>query len=226
MVTTAASSAGSSTRIMSSHSARMISRLIAPGLLTAIPSARVWPPAAAARPFNALWTAGYIAASTPITSISGLIALAAVATPEISPPPPTGMINTARSGLASSISSPTVPWPAITAGSAKGCTKVRPSVSASAMAWGSALLTSSPCSTTVAPKASVRRILLKGVPLGMTMVAGMPSRCACQATPWAWLPADTAITPACACAPSRLNSLASAPRSLNDPVRCRVSSFR
>ena len=34
----------------------------------------------------------------------------------------------------------------------------------------------SPSSTTRAPKLLVRSTLLKGVPCGMTMVAGMPSR--------------------------------------------------
>ena len=43
-------------------------------------------------------------------------ALAAVAMPPISPPPPIGTTSTSSSGAASSISSASVPWPAITAG--------------------------------------------------------------------------------------------------------------
>jgi hypothetical protein len=41
---------------------------------------------------------------------------------------------------------------------------------------------------------------MKGVPLGITIVAGMPSRPAWYATPCAWLPADMATTPAFFCA--------------------------
>ncbi len=68
---------------------------------------------------------GYIAASTPITSISGFTALAAVAMPEISPPPPIGTGSTSMSGASSSISSAMVPWPAITSASSNGCTNTR-----------------------------------------------------------------------------------------------------
>ena len=50
-------------------------------------------------------------------SMPGLIALAATAMPEISPPPPIGTISTSRSGTAASISSATVPWPAMIRGS-------------------------------------------------------------------------------------------------------------
>ncbi|MCH7705525.1 MAG: acyl-CoA dehydrogenase family protein [Chloroflexi bacterium] len=58
--------------------------------------------------------------STPTTRISGAIALAAVATPEIRPPPPIATTSTSMPGDCLSISRPTVPWPAMTAGSAKG----------------------------------------------------------------------------------------------------------
>ena len=57
---------------------------------------------------------GYMAGSTPTTRMSGFTCLAAVATPEIRPPPPIGTGRTSRSGTSSSISSATVPWPAIT----------------------------------------------------------------------------------------------------------------
>ena len=71
----------------------------------------------------------------------------------------------------------------------------------------------------------MRSTLEKGVAFGMTMVAGMPSRPAQKATPWAWLPADMAMTPACCCAGVRLRILTKAPRGLNEPVCCWVSSF-
>ncbi len=66
-----------------------------------------------------------MAASTPNTRISGFRVLAAVATPEISPPPPIGTISTSRSGQSSSISVARVPWPAITSRSSKGWTRTR-----------------------------------------------------------------------------------------------------
>jgi hypothetical protein len=53
----------------------------------------------------------------------------------------------------------------------------------------------------------------------------MPSRPEWQATPWAWLPADIAITPTRAWSGVRFFNLLSAPRSLNEPVYCRFSSF-
>ena len=56
---------------------------------------------------------------------AGEIALAAVAMPEISPPPPIGTGSTSSSGASSSISRATVPWPAITSRSSKACTKTR-----------------------------------------------------------------------------------------------------
>ncbi len=56
-------------------------------------------------------------ACTPITRASGTRPVTAVATPAISPPPPTGTTTVSTSGHSSTISSPIVPWPAITASS-------------------------------------------------------------------------------------------------------------
>ena len=130
------------------------------------------------------------------------------------------------SGASSSSSTASVPWPAITAGSSYGCRKNSPSRSASACACVAASASVSPCSTTVAPNASVRSTFVLGVKRGITMVLAMPARVACRATAWAWLPADMAITPA---ARSRALSNAirlAAPRSLNAPMACRLSSLR
>ena len=66
------------------------------------------------------------AGSTPTTRAVGARALTAVATPEINPPPPTGTTTWVTSSTCSQSSSPTVPWPAMTAGSSKGCTITRP----------------------------------------------------------------------------------------------------
>ena len=58
-------------------------------------------------------------------------------------------------------------------------------VSARCAACAAASARVSPCSTTSAPHAAVRVILVAGVKLGITMVAAMPSRWACRATAWA-----------------------------------------
>ena len=46
--------------------------------------------------------------------------------PEISPPPPIGVTKVSIAGTSSSISIATVPWPAMTAESSNGWTKVKP----------------------------------------------------------------------------------------------------
>src|SRR5580704_14623174 len=60
----------------------------------------------------------------------------------------------------------------------------------------------------------------------MTTVAAQPSRPAAYATPWAWLPALAATTPRARSASDSRLILTYAPRTLNDPVRCRFSHFR
>src|SRR5690606_23903947 len=47
-----------------------------------------------------------------------------------------------------------------------------------------------------------------------------------RATPWAWLPADAAMTPRAFSSAVSEWILVSAPRTLNDPARCRFSAFR
>ncbi len=85
----------------------------------------VWPPAEPRSPRMREVNDGYMAGSTPKTPISGFRALAAVAQPAISPPPPIWTMIASRSGLSSSISAATVPWPAMTSTSSKGCTSTR-----------------------------------------------------------------------------------------------------
>src|SRR5262249_3495459 len=60
--------------------------------------------------------------SPPMTRIFGLCALTAIATPEINPPPPIGTMTASTSGQSCAISSPSVPWPAISSSSSKGWT--------------------------------------------------------------------------------------------------------
>src|SRR2546421_4554467 len=58
------------------------------------------------------------------------------------------------------------------------------------------------------------------------MRAGAPSSRAAHATAWPWLPALAATTPAASSSGSRLESFVYAPRTLNEPVRCRFSALR
>src|SRR5262249_20367848 len=55
--------------------------------------------------------------------------------------------------------------------------------------------------------------------------AGTPSSRAAYATAWPWLPALAAITPAARSASDRDARMLTAPRILNEPVRCRFSAF-
>src|SRR5712691_1200720 len=59
----------------------------------------------------------------------------------------------------------------------------------------------------------------------MKIVAGTPSARAAQATDWPWLPAVAATTPAARSVPLSWWILLTAPRILNDPVRCRFSAL-
>src|SRR5207342_2009045 len=60
----------------------------------------------------------------------------------------------------------------------------------------------------------------------MKMVAAIPASRAAQATAWPWLPALAARTPAERSASPSVINLLTAPRTLNEPVRCRFSAFR
>ena len=57
-------------------------------------------------------------------------------------------------------------------------------------------------------------------------MAATPADRAANATAWAWLPAEGAITPAARCASVSERSLVYAPRILNDPVLCWFSCLR
>ena len=108
----------------------------------------------------------------------GLTALAAVATPLISPPPPIGTTSVSSAGCSASISSASVPWPAMMAWSSNGCTKLRPCSRARACACALAASSVSPCRITSAPKPCVRATFTPGVKRGITITARMPSRSA------------------------------------------------
>ena len=70
--------------------------------------------------------------------------------------------------------------------------------------------------------------LNSGVCADTSTVASMPNVCAASATPRPWLPADAAMTrlrPPPPGSSASAASRAAAPRSLNEPVRCRFSSL-
>ena len=77
-----------------------------------------------------------------------------------------------------------------------------------------------------APNRRVACTLLKDAVSGMTIVAWMPRRWALMATPCAWLPALAATTPRLRSSGVSSANLFAAPRSLNEPVRCRFSSLK
>ena len=60
---------------------------------------------------------------------------------------------------------------------------------------------------------------------GTTIVAGMPSTRAIQATPCAMLPVLVVTTPAASSARGALKIAFAAPRSLKEPIGCMLSSF-
>ena len=200
--------------------------MIRPGSVTAIPSAMVVPPGGSTGRPSACAIAAYRSDCTPTISMSGRACFTATAMPAMRPPPPTGTTSTSRSGRAASISSATVPWPAMIAGSSNAGTSVAPVRVARSWASAVASVRVAPVRTTWAPRVSVRVIFVNGRPSGMTIVASMPSSRAWWATPWAWLPAEAATTPLARCAASSPSRKLRAPRSLNEAVYWKFSNLR
>ncbi len=117
---TAAQIASVSTVITSSMYWRQSRKVSSPAWRTATPSAKS-PTVSSTTRSSAARAAAMLAASagsTPMTLVSGRMNLMKVATPAARPPPPIGT-NTASIGSPCwrRISSPIVPWPAITSGS-------------------------------------------------------------------------------------------------------------
>ena len=99
-------------------------------------------------------------------------------------------------GLWRRISSPIVPWPAMTSGSSNGWTNVEAGLGARARRSAPARRRS--CRRPARPRRPSSRTastLISGVVCGMTMTARMPRWRAENATPCAWLPALAAMTP-------------------------------
>src|SRR3954454_13708690 len=82
-----------------------------------------------------------------------------------------------------------------------------------------------PWNRTSAPYPRVAFSLGIGAPSGMNTVDLMPSIWAASATPWAWLPALAATTPAAFSSADRRDIRKYAPRILNEPVRWRFSAL-
>ena len=138
----AAHTASASTRTISSTSSRQTRNVSSPTRRTAVPSEnRPTSASVTRRPASSERAmASESSVWTPMTRISGRSALTYAATPAISPPPPTATkIASMGPGCWRRISMPTVPCPAITAGSSKGCTNTSPRAAAisSARAWAS-----------------------------------------------------------------------------------------
>src|SRR3954468_890800 len=160
------------------------------------------------------------------TAITRCVSAMAATMPPIRPPPPTGTTTASASGASSSISSPTVPWPASTIGSSKGGTSVRPVSSISSCRRSNASAGSCAWRSTCAPYPRVAAIFCSDAPCHMTTSASMLSVAAANAAACAWLPALIAITPLRFSSPVRLLILFSAPRDLKLPVRWKSSHLR
>ena len=127
----------------------------------------------------------HTAAWTPITRTCGRCDFTAIAIPLARPPPPSGTTTVTRSGMSSTNSAPSVPWPATTAGSSNGWQKMPPSASANSRAAATASSSETPCSTTLAPSARHASILVIGAPTGRKMSQGTPKWRAANASAWA-----------------------------------------
>ena len=126
---------------MSSTYFLTIWKVISPGFLTAMPSAKVLAVSDAYQsPLrNDSAMADAPAACTPKTWQEGLRLLTAQATPEMRPPPPTGTTTASTPSSWSMISRPMVPWPQITSSSSYGWMRVAPVFSwrRTASSWAS-----------------------------------------------------------------------------------------
>jgi len=100
-----------------------------------------------------------------------------------------------------------------------------PDAAARARASSTQASTVAPPSITSAPSARQPSTFPSGAPGGITTSHGIPRWRAASATAHAWFPALPATTPWSARAPSA-SSFAAAPRTLNEPVRCRHSALR
>jgi hypothetical protein len=118
----------------------------------------------------------------PITRAFGKRPLTAAATPAASPPPESGTSTVAASGIASAISSPSVPCPATTAASSKGGTMTRPSSATRRSTSSCASSCDRPTMHTFAPSRRISATLFSGTSRDMQIVASAPSALAAWAS--------------------------------------------
>mmetsp|Transcript_7526 Transcript_7526/g.23568 ORF Transcript_7526/g.23568 Transcript_7526/m.23568 type:complete len:320 (-) Transcript_7526:41-1000(-) len=164
--------------------------------------------------------------STPIIFIFGAIVFKYVATPAIKPPPPMG-INTALAvGNCRKISTPQVPWPAMTYGSSNGGMNVISSSTDRFFAYAAVSSKFSPMRTTSPPSLRTASTLIFGVVTGIATTALIPNVFALKATPCAWFPALAVIIPLSNSSFFKFLILLYAPRILNEKTCCKSSLFK
>ena len=137
---------------------------------------------------SAAWSGAAVSTSQARILIPGFFDSAAIAIPEISPPPPKGTRIWSTSGRSSRISSPIVPLPAITFRSETGWMK-SPSIPGYRCSSRTRHQTSKGTLTIEAPRRSTASSLVRGAVSGTIAVQGIPIARAFQATPCAMLPA-------------------------------------
>ena len=115
-----------------------------------------------------------LAGSAASTRMPGRSAFAAIAVPDISPPPPQGATTASRSGSASKSSSVAVACPAITCASSNGWISVAPVSRITSLQVASRAASVGSQSRTVAPKRRTFACLTAGAFDGITTHAGMP----------------------------------------------------
>ena len=135
------------------------------------------------------------------------------------------MSTASASGRSSRISSPIVPFPAITCSFWTGWMKT-PSASAKLDSSIACHHRSYGTLITRPPSRSIAANFVSAAPSGTMTAEGIPSSRAAQATPWPMLPALAVTTPACSSSAGSCEIAFSAPRSLKEPIGCRFSSFR
>jgi hypothetical protein len=163
----------------STPSSRHVATQFAPAYGPFIPSAidRGWT-VTGSPAFRLSCSALLSSGSTATTRAWGFAPLTAATIPDTSPPPPTGTITTSTSGTSSTISRPTVPWPAITSGSSYGWTRVRPVDSISSSRCSNAAGMSGGDVSIVAPYPRAAATFIGLAVSHITTSASMPSTAA------------------------------------------------
>src|SRR6266545_861425 len=229
-IRSAALIASSLTSTQSSTSSRHRSKVTLPGsTLPAVPSDNV--SSASIWMISPARTDAAIAASrtgeAPYTRIPGKCFLSTDATPLISPPPPTATTTASSREPASCsrISTPTVPWPAMTSGSLYGGTYTRSCSAAYARAFGSSTPESLPSARSSRPSRRSAATLLGDAFSGRYTMPCPPSVARAFPTPSPWLPVDAVTTPRDRSESVSVRIFAIAPRALNEPVRWSCSHY-